>query len=268
MTAAGMTEVGLIGRGTIGSVLARALVGGEVPGCRLAGVLRRGAGSIDDLVARSEVVVEAAGAEALAAYGPIVVAAGVDLLVLSVGALADDDLRARLLNPDPPPRPAPRSEPRGRVLLSAGAVGGLDLLRAAALLGPVHHARLTTTKQPAALVRPWMSAAKRTWLVEASEPVTVFAGAARDAVARFPESANVSATLALATVGFDATAVELIADPRAELVRHRIEVDAEAGQYTFEIRNRPSANPRTSAITPYAVIRALQDLSASVVVGA
>ncbi|MGH9212748.1 MAG: aspartate dehydrogenase domain-containing protein [Acidimicrobiales bacterium] len=272
-----MIAVGIIGHGAIGSVVAAALDRGDVSGCRLAGVLgwsRRpdAVTAIDELVAHSQVVVEAAGAEALATYGPTVVAGGVDLLVLSVGALADDDLRRRLLTEGRERSDTGGTTPGlphgGRMLLSAGAIGGLGLLRAAALLGPIHHAGLTTTKPPSALERPWMSPSDRARLREATGPLTVFSGPARDAVTRFPESANVSATLALATVGFDATHVELVAQPGATLVRHRIEVDAAAGHYTFEIENRPSANLRTSAITPYAVIRALGDLSASVVIGA
>ena len=275
-----MIGVGVIGQGAIGSVVAAALRQGEVPGCRLSGVLRRSGlasvapvrpqpgrsdqapvpiGSIGDLVRASDVVVEAAGAEALADHGPAVVEAGVDLLVVSVGALVDDALRARLCD---------GGEGRGRVLLSSGAIGGLDLLRAAALMGAVHSVRLTTAKRPEALERPWMTDDERRHLHDADEPVTVFTGSARDAVRRFPESANVAATLALATTGLDATRVEMIARAGAVRVRHRIEVDADAGHYELTVENTPSANPRTSAITPYAVLRALTDLSAAVVVGA
>lgn len=275
-----MIGVGVIGQGAIGSVVTGALGRGEVPGCRLAGVLRRsgpasvaplrpraGQGrahteavrSIDELVEASDLVVEAAGGDALADHGPAVVAAGVDLLVVSVGALVDDTLRSRLCG-------APRG--RARVLLSSGAIGGLDLLRAAALMGPVHSVRLTTVKHPQALERPWMSDDELHRLRHARDPVTVFAGSARDAVRRFPDSANVAATLALATTGFDATRVELVARAGADRVRHRIEVDADAGRYELTVENTPSANPRTSAVTPYAVLRALTDLSATVVVGA
>jgi len=260
--------VGVIGHGAIGSVVAGALERGEVPGCRLAAVLarpRRGdatppvpaaVASRADLLARSRLVVEAAGAEALAEHGAAIVGAGVDLLVVSVGALADDDLRARLC-----------AASGGRVLLSSGAIGGLGLVQAAALYGSLREVRLTTTKPPDTLERPWMTDAEVARLRAATGPVTVFQGPARDAVARFPASVNVAATLALATVGFDETRVELVADPTATRVRHEIAVDAAAGRYSVSIENVPSRNPRTSAVTPYAVLRALRDLTASVVVG-
>jgi aspartate dehydrogenase len=260
--------VGVIGHGAIGSVVAGALARAEVPGCCLAAVLARAGGadagppvpaavaSRDDLLARSRLVVEAAGSEALAEHGAAIVEAGVDLLVVSVGALADDALRERLCAPS-----------GGRVLLSSGAVGGLGLVRAAALYGPLREVRLTTTKRPAALERPWMTEAERARLRAATGPVTVFRGSARDAVGRFPASVNVAATLALATVGFDETRVEVVADPTARRVRHEIAVEAAAGRYAVSIENVPSANAQTSAVTPYAVLRALRDLTASVVVG-
>lgn len=264
-----MIGVGVIGHGAIGSVVAGALAAGEVPGCGLASVLRRAgspappvptscrATSIDELIEASQVVVEAAGPAALAEHGPAVAAAGLDLLVASVGALVDDGLRERLTRPG-----------KARLLLSSGAIGGLELLRAATLLGPVREVRLRTVKQPRALVRPWMSAHERQRIHAADTAVTVFDGPARDAVTRFPESANVAATLALATVGFDETHVELVADPAAQRVRHGITVEADAGRYELTVENTPSDNPRTSAVTAYALVRALADLSARVVVGA
>lgn len=264
-----MIAVGVIGHGAIGSVVAGALAAGEVPGCGLASVLRRAgspappvpatarAASLDDLIAASQVVVEAAGPTALAEHGPAVAGAGLDLLIASVGALVDDDLRERLTQPG-----------GGRLLLSSGAIGGLELLRAAAMLGPVHEVRLRTVKQPRALVRPWMTPGERQRIHAATAAVTVFEGPARAAVTRFPESANVAATLALATVGFDATHVELVADPAAQRVRHGITVEADAGRYELRIENTPSDNPRTSAVTAYALVRALADLSSPLVVGA
>jgi aspartate dehydrogenase len=260
--------VGVIGHGTIGSVVVEALACGEVPGCRLAAVLTRtpaGAGrpavpaavaSRDDLLASSRLVVEAADSHAVAEHGAAIVDAGIDLLVVSVGALADDRLRARLCTPS-----------GGRLLLSSGAIGGLGLLRSAALYGPLREVRLTTTKPPPALERPWMTEAERARLRSATRPVTVYAGTARDAVDRFPQSVNVAATLALATVGFDETRVEVVADPAATRVRHDIAVEAAAGRYAVSIENVPSSSPRTSAVTPYAVLRALRDLTATLVVG-
>lgn len=258
-----MRRVGVIGHGAIGSVVASELAAGRVHGCELGGVLTRSgtapraARTLDELVASCDVVVEAAGHAAVAEYGPAVLEAGRDLLVVSVGALVDEGLRTKLT----------ASHGGGRLLLSAGAIGGLGLLRAASLMGAIQQVHLTTTKSPAALLAPWMTPSLVADLRHGTQPVAVFEGSAREAVQRFPASVNVAATLALATLGFDGTRVTIVGDRAAARVRHVIEVEGDAGRYVLQIENTPSANPRTSAITPFNVLRALCDQSDAVVVG-
>lgn len=261
------TAVGIIGHGAIGRQVAEALRRGEVPGCRLAGVLTRtGMGVADHvptigaLVEGSDLVVEAAGHAALAAHGPTVRAAGRDLYVVSVGALVDDDLRRQLLS----------AGTTGRLLISTGAIGGLDLLRAAIRCDGLDHVTVTTTKHPTVLQEPdWMDPRLLERLRRGQERVEVFTGSARDAARRFPRSVNVTATVALATIGLDQTQVRVIADPAAEVVEHIVEAQGDAGTYAFRIRNQPSpGNARTSAVTPHAVLRALGDRGAATIVGA
>lgn len=258
-------RVGLIGHGAIGQVIGDALRADEIEGCRLSGVLdvadlgiEEQVDDIDALLAVSDVVVEAAGHAALSAHGPAVRAAGRDLYVVSVGALVDDELRERLLAPGP-----------GRVMLCSGAVGGFDALRAAHRMAPLQAVTLTTTKPAGVLVEPdWMDPELVARLERGEERLEVFRGSAREAAARFPRSVNVSATLALATLGLDDTMVRVIADPHTENVEHVVEAHGAAGSYVFAFRNNRSPdNPRTSAITPYAVLRGLADRSATILTG-
>lgn len=258
MVEASHIAVGLIGHGAIGSVIADHLERGTVHGASLAAVLdpaaphpRFAVGDIDEILDRCDLVVEAAGHGALAAYAPVIRERGVDLLVVSVGALADDELRAVVTTPA-----------HGRVLLTTGAIGGFDTLRAAALLGGLDAVSITSTKPAANLVRDWMDGDLVAALATGTEPVVAFDGSARDAARRFPESANVCATLALATVGLDRTSARLVGDPSATTVRHTVRAAGAAGDYEFTFENRPSpTNPKTSAITPFAVLRALGDLT-------
>lgn len=258
-------RVGVLGYGSIGKVVVDELHAGRLSGCELAGVLVRSdgrnapaaVGSLEELLDKSDIVVEAADRDVVADHGEAILAAGVDLLVVSAGALIDDDLRRRLLDV---PRP-------GRLLLCSGAIGGLGLLRAAAMLGSIDSVRLTTTKSCDVLVADWMSQELADRVRSATGPLEVFEGSAREAVSRFPTSVNVAATLALATIGLDRTRVRVVADPDAARVRHVIDVDAAAGRYSFHIENHPSDNPRTSAITAYNVLRSLSDLSDATVVG-
>src|SRR5690606_35541471 len=129
-------RIGLIGFGAIGRTIADALR--SETGLVLAGVLGRertvasiGAELPDGvrttarlselLSLRPDVIVECAGHQALREYGAAVLASGVDLVVASVGALADEALEAAL-------RAAATD---ARLLVPAGAIGGLDALGAA-----------------------------------------------------------------------------------------------------------------------------------------
>jgi aspartate dehydrogenase len=69
-------------------------------------------------------------------------------------------------------------------------------------------------------------------------------------------------------VGFDRLEVRIVGVSEATQVEHRIDATGPAGSYEFVLRNNPSeTNPRTSAITPYAVMRALCRLRAKTIVG-
>jgi aspartate dehydrogenase len=255
-----VTAITLIGRGAIGGTVAAALAAGAVPAARHVatiardGACRPGGGPlpVDEAIQAADLVVEAAGAEAVRQWGPAVVAAGRDLLVVSVGALAADPLVARL-----------RAGP-GRVLVSSGAIGGLDLIRAAARAGAIRSVRLTTVKPAAALgVPPAEEPVGPGDAAAPAGPVELYAGPARGAVEAYPRSLNVAATLALACGSWDPVEVRLVADPAATVNAHTVEVDGEAGTYRIEARNRPSpATPTTSGVTAAAVLRAIADRTA------
>lgn len=251
--------VGIIGYGAIGSVLAGELRNGQ-EGLILGGAVGRRApdevrvATVEQLIDRCEIIVEAAGQQAVQEYGRRILSAGRDLLVLSVGAFADEQLLEEL-----------SSLEGGRLLISTGAIGGLDLLRAAALSRRLEEISITTTKPAAALIDVDEHGSSTT----ASDPcaaTVVFEGSAREAASRYPTSTNVAATVGLSTLGMDRVRVQLIADPAAETVSHHIRAGGPIGTYDFSIRNAPSENPRTSSITPYAALRALRDAHARLVV--
>lgn len=253
-------RVALLGHGAIGRVVARELLAGAVDGARLVAVVSRSAPDglpvphldLEGAVADSDVVVECAGADAVREAIDPVLSAGRDLLVTSVGALLDPALRSRL-----------RSLGPGRLRCTHGALGGLDLLASAAAADALDSVVLTTTKKPAALLRPWMDEAERRRIAEATGEVTVFRGTPAEAVRLFPESVNVAAALALAVDDLDGVVVRVHADPAATLTRHLVEASGPSGRYRFEIEHRPSPdNPRTSGVVPYSVLRTLRGMTA------
>jgi aspartate dehydrogenase len=147
-------------------------------------------------------------------------------------------------------------------------LGGIDALLAAMLMEPLTSVGLTSHKASQVLVRPWMSPELQERLADGTEETEAFAGPAREAVRLFPESANIAATLALATIGFDRLHVRIVGKPGSNEVVHRVVAEGRAGSYEFVFKNRPSeSNPRTSAIAPFSVIRALHNLQARTVLG-
>ena len=194
-----------------------------------------------------EVVTECAGHAAVGEHGPAILAAGCALVVISAGALADDSLRAKL--------DAAAIEGRATYVVPAGAIGGLDILGAARLSG-LHEVVYKGRKPP----RAWIGtdAERRLDLQAVTQAVTFFTGTAREAALAFPQNANVAAAVALAGAGFDATRVDLIADPGIETNVHEIRVRSACAAFTIAIEGKPSpANPKTSLTAGYSVARAV-----------
>lgn len=201
-------------------------------------------------IASADLVVEAATQDAVAAYGPSIVASGTPLLVLSLGALADAGARARL-----------QAGP-GRLLLSTGAIGGIDHLRAMRLVADFDEVRFESRKRPSSLVQKWMDADTVAQLEAATEPVVLMEDRPARVAQAFPASANVAAAVALATDGWDIASARIVADPDASLTTHRIYARNTAGECQFEVKNEPSpARPRSSLIVAYSVLRAIADLA-------
>ncbi len=196
---------------------------------------------------RLDLVAECAGHAAVRAYGPRMLAGATDFMVVSVGSLADDDLRGEL------EQAAVRSG--ARLLIPPGAIGGIDVLAAARLAG-LDSVVYVGRKPP----RAWRGtkAEQLLDLDTVQEAVVFYEGSARDAARDYPQNANVAATVALAGIGFDETRVQLIADPSVTRNVHEIAVRSACADFTIRLEGRPSpANPKTSLTAGYSVARAL-----------
>ncbi len=213
--------------------------------------------SLNDLLARRpDVVAELASQNAVAQFGAEVLARGVDLLVISIGALAEPKLLDKLK--------AAARRGNSRILLPAGAIGGVDAI-AAMRLGGLHAVRYRSRKPPAA----WRGtpAEKVADLDKLAARTVLYRGTAGEAALLYPQNANVAATLALAGLGFEATQVELVADPEAPGNVHEIEVEGAAGRFAVELQGKPSrSNPKTSALAALSVARALINLETAIVI--
>ena len=210
----------------------------------------------DLLELEPELIAETAGQGAVRQYGEAVLKAGLDLLIISIGSLADqilfDSLKAAARNGG------------AQILLPAGALGGVDAL-AAGRLGGLTSVRQTMAKPPKA----WKDTpAEDVVHLDTLEEVTVFfTGSARDAATLYPKNANVAATVALAGLGFDTSQVSLIADPEATGPIHRIEAEGTFGTFAIEIRGVALPdNPKSSTLAALSIARGLANRSATIAI--
>lgn len=251
-------RVGVLGWGAIGSAVGRALLSGAVDGATLGAVASRhpipelGVPVVapGDLGRLCDVVVEAADHTAVRDHVPQLLRDGCGVLLVSTGALCDEAIVAAL-----------RDDRAGRLWLSSGAVGGIDLIRACRFEGAIHRVRLTSTKPPHTLRQDWMDDEMAASLERGDEMVVCFEGPASEAVQRFPKNVNVAATLALAAGSWDLVDVTVVADPASTGNRHHIVIDADAGHYEIDIANEALPdNPRSSALVVASVLRGLDTL--------
>jgi aspartate dehydrogenase len=195
------------------------------------------------IAAGPTIVAECAGHGAVDEYAPTLLQSGIDVIVSSVGCLADEGMAQRL-------RTAERNS--GRVLIPAGAVAGLDGLLAARLAG-LRNVRYDSFKPPKA----WRGTRAEMVLDldHPDEERVFFEGSARDAARDYPKNANVAAAVAFAGIGLDRTRVRLISSRRVDDPLGVIEAEGDFGVFRFEILARASANPKSSALTAHSLVQ-------------
>ncbi|MDA0265207.1 MAG: aspartate dehydrogenase [Chloroflexi bacterium] len=255
-------SIGIIGCGSIGQALLKAVdCGGlNVP---VAGVTSRDdqrahefLAGLDnpppyldrqELISRSDLLVETAGGHVVSDLAKETFAAGKDLMVISIGALLDD------------PSIIKEAREKGcRLIAPSGAIAGLDGIKSACA-GRVDHVTMVSRKPPIGLEGAPHLVENNISLEGLEEELEVFSGTAREAVKGFPANLNVSAAVSLAGLGPDHTQVKMLAVPGLERNCHDIEVEGEFGILRVHIENIPSENPRTGKLTALSIIRAVQD---------
>ncbi len=206
-----------------------------------------------DYINRPDVIIECAGHSAIEEHVLPALKVGIPCIVASVGALSAIGLVERL--------EAAATAGNTSVHLLSGAIGAIDAL-AAARIGGLDSVRYEGRKPPLA----WMgSPAEIDFDLSNIKTATlIFKGSAREASSQFPKNANVAATVALAGIGLDNTLVELYADPHILENQHHVQASGAFGFFELTMRGKPlAANPKTSALTVYSVVRALTNLSHS-----
>ncbi len=266
-------RIGIVGGGCIARLILEHIGKGDLGELEVIGIVgRTGSAScratakdhgvafmseLDALIAaRPDAVVEAAAHAWVEAHAERVLAAGIALIVLSAGALADDLLRQRL-------EAAARAS-RALLYVPSGGIGALDALKAAAVCG-IDEVMIRTAKPP----RAWQGIA----YVDAlgvdldglREAFVLYDGPARAGVKHFPQNVNIAAVLSMAGVGFDRTRLVAVADPHIVRNTHVITAKAVTGEISITLQNVPSPeNPKTAWLACYSALAALKKMQSPV----
>ncbi|MCC6534963.1 MAG: aspartate dehydrogenase [Burkholderiales bacterium] len=266
-------RVGIVGGGSIAQLFCEHIARGELGDAEVIAILGRASSSRARALAQQHrvafmtdvqaligaapaAVVEAAAHAWVEAHAERVLAAGIGLIVLSAGAMADDLLRARLER-------AARAS--GALLyVPSGGIGALDAIKAAAVAG-LDEVTLRTAKPP----RAWQGIdyvrALGIDLAALTEAYVLYDGPARAGVKHFPQNVNIAAALSMAGIGFDRTRLVAVADPHIVRNTHVITARGVTGEISITLENVPCPeNPKTAWLACYSALAALKAVQSPV----
>ena len=203
--------------------------------------------SLEDLIENSDLILESASQGAVRNSIPQVLENGTNVVIMSVGAVLDEDFRLNL--------ESIAKKNGAKIYLPTGAITGIDTVKAAKL-GEIESVTLITRKPPLSLGLE----------LEGDDEIIIFSGKASEAVNKFPKNINVSSTLSLAS-GMDAD-VKIIADPKLSRNTHEIHLKGTFGELTTITSNVSSPdNPKTSLLAAYSAAGLLNKLSETIQIG-
>lgn len=202
--------------------------------------------SVADLLAlKPDYIIETASPGALKGFALDALRNGSSIVTLSIGAFADQVFYAEVIDT--------AKEHGTKVYIASGAIGGLDILRTASLMGDCQ-ASFQTEKSPKSL--------KNTPVYENAleqEKKKVFEGNAVEAIALFPTKVNVSVAASLASVGPENMRVSMTSSPDFVGDNHRIEIKNEQVHAVVDIYSA------TAQIAGWSVVSTLRNIASPIV---
>ncbi|MCC7305462.1 MAG: DUF108 domain-containing protein [Alphaproteobacteria bacterium] len=249
-------KIGIAGMGAIGSAVARALIKG-IPGYELAAIsdinppkgIKVPVMDFAMLAEECDMIIESLPPYTVPALAREIFSKGKDLILISSSAL--------LLYPEIEEH---HKLSQSRIIVPSGALAGIDGVRALAQMG-IKTSRIATTKAPKGYAGAPYIVEQKIDLSSIKEKTKLFSGNAREAAMAFPANINVAATLSLAGIGPDKTAVEIWADPKSKGNCHEIVVSGEFSTITARVENTPDPNnPKSSMLAAQSIVSILKGL--------
>ena len=268
-----MVRIGIIGCGTIGSILAKTIQSRFAHFASLAYVsdinpaqiekLRKKIKSarfrsvlISELIKKSDFVIETASVRAAEEVIPQALKQGKDVLILSVGGI----LRVKNLD-----HLLARSS--GHIYVPSGGIAGVDAVLAARI-GQIKSIQITTRKPLRSLRNAPFFLKNGIRPEKIKKPTLIFEGNAQEAIENFPENVNVAVTLSLAGIGPRKTRVRVFTSPTYRHNMHEIQIEGGFGRIVSQVTNLPSReNPKTSALAIGSAIAALEKIFKRIKIG-
>lgn len=267
-------NVAILGCGNMGSFITEAIGRGEVGDIKLHTLIgsKRNIKNLQQLADRAncrwitdpnklkvseiDLIIEAAGQQAVKDYMLSFLEMGKHIMIISVEALSEKTIFEKVIE---------LSKKTGSsVILPSGAIGGLDAIRSASL-GGLETVELITRKPPNALKGAPYVVEKRINLENLQCDLELFNGNAADAAKAFPANINVAMALSLAGIGSERTKVKIIASPDIRRNTHEIKAVGACGEFNFKFENEASTqNPKSSQLAALSVLCALKEFNASV----
>lgn len=209
--------------------------------------------TIEELYAeKPDYTVEIAGIPAAKAYGEEILRKVSDLIVVSVGSLADESFKQKLT--------CAAEESGHKLYVVNGAIGGFDLMQIFALMGP-SRVSIESTKAPRSLNgAPYLNGRE----LSETEEELVFCGNVQDAISGFPKNVNVAVATALASDNPE-TEVRIRSVPGRAENSHAITIEGEYMKAEITVTATPDPqNPKSSVSAAWSVVALLKNLASSV----
>jgi len=264
-------KVGIIGFGSIGTEVAKALISG-IENFSLTGIVSRSKENakkrishlkheiiiydLDNLIEKCDIIIDCAPKEAFRNIATKCIKNKKPLITVSgAGILENLDLEEMA------------KKNNTQIILATGAILGLDALRAAAE-SKINSVKMITKKPPNALSSAPYVIKNNIDLNNLIEAKLIFQGTATEGAREFPANVNVAAAVGLAGIGADKTELQIWADPNLKRNTHKVEVDADSAIFEMSIQNVQSPeNPGTGKITALSVIACLRGITSPFKIG-